>query len=123
MIEEEKRHALPPLSAARTFYKGVQGSSTTTSGKRPPSAVVSLASEGGDTDSAIRNATGKVMRWSVQMDGKEALALVDTGLEVTTVSQAYFDQIKDHFTLHPKPACSRRIPRIYPTVATSLLTS
>ena len=38
------------------------------------------------------------------MDGKEALALVDTGSEVTTVSHAYCDQTRDHFTLHLKPA-------------------
>ena len=49
------------------------------------------------------------MRWSVRIEGKEALALVDTGSEVTTVSQAYFDQNRDHFTLRPKPAWFRMV--------------
>ena len=49
------------------------------------------------------------MRWSVRIEGKEALALVDTGSEVTTVSQGYFDQNRDHFTLRPKPAWFRMV--------------
>ena len=49
------------------------------------------------------------MRWSVRIEGKEALALVDTGSEVTTVSQAYFDQNRDHFTLRPKLAWFRMV--------------
>ena len=49
------------------------------------------------------------MRWSVWIDGKEALSLVDTGSEVTTVSQAYFDQNRDHLTLRPKPAWFRMV--------------
>ena len=69
----------------------------------------SSASEGGESDSVIRNATGRVMRWSVRIDGKEALALVDTGSEVTTVSQAYFDQNRDHFPLRPKSAWFRMV--------------
>ena len=87
----------------------MQGYGTTAGGKRPTSAVASSASEDGESDSVIRNATGKVMRWSVRIEGKEALALVDTGSEVTTVSQAYFDQNRDHFTLRPKPAWFRMV--------------
>ena len=49
------------------------------------------------------------MRWSVGIGGKEALPLVDTGSEVTTISQAYFDQNRDHFTLRLKPVWFRMV--------------